>query len=120
MQRLEGLLTGRIDLVYEAAGRYYLLDYKSNQLRDYQAPALAQSVRDSEYDLQYVLYSLALHRWLRFRLGAGYDIEHHLGGVRYLYCRGLDRQAAEAPGIHALRLPSALIEALDRLLDGAP
>jgi exodeoxyribonuclease V beta subunit len=117
--RLEGLLTGRIDLVYEHDGRFYVVDYKSNQLRDYGAEALAAAVRDSEYDLQYLLYTLALHRWLRFRLGADYDIDRHLGGVRYLFCRGLDRQRDDAPGVHALRLPNALVEALDELLQGA-
>ena len=114
-RRLEGLLTGFIDLVYEHAGRYYVLDYKSNQLRDYAPATLAQAVRDSEYDLQYVIYSLALHRWLRFRLGTAYDPTRHLGGVRYLFCRGLDALAADSPGIHALTLPVPLLESLDRL-----
>jgi ATP-dependent exoDNAse (exonuclease V) beta subunit len=58
--RSEGLLNGRIDLVYAADGRYYVLDYKSNQLSDYGAEAIARAVRDSEYDLQYLLYTLAL------------------------------------------------------------
>jgi exodeoxyribonuclease V beta subunit len=111
-QRIEGLLVGFIDLVYEHAGRYYVLDYKSNRLPDYAPAALALSVRDNEYDLQYTLYSLALHRWLRFRLGAAYDYDAHMGGVRYLYCRGLvDRE-----GIHALTLPRALIETLDAFM----
>jgi exodeoxyribonuclease V beta subunit len=114
--RLEGLLTGRIDLVYEADGRYYVLDYKSNQLPDYGAEAVARSVREHEYDLQYLIYTLALHRWLRFRLGAAYDIAKHLGGVRYLFCRGLDDDAAPGAGMHALRLPDALVLALDALL----
>jgi exodeoxyribonuclease V beta subunit len=114
-QRLEGLLTGKIDLVYEAGGRYYVLVYKSNQLADYGPEALARAVREGEYDLQYVLYTLALHRWLRFRLGPAYRIDAHLGGVRYLFCRGLDRHDAEAPGVHALRLPDALVLALDAL-----
>jgi exodeoxyribonuclease V beta subunit len=118
--RLEGLLTGRIDLVYESAGRFYVVDYKSNQLRDYGAAALASAVRDSEYDLQYVLYSLALHRWLRFKLGEAYRIAEHLGGIRYLFCRGLDRRRDDAPGIHALSLPPALIEGLDALLRATP
>jgi exodeoxyribonuclease V beta subunit len=109
--RLEGLLTGRIDLVYEAGGRYYVLDYKSNQLPAYDADNLTRSVREHEYDLQYLLYTLALHRWLRFRLGAAYDIATHLGGVRYLFCRGLD----EGGGVHALRLPDELVLALDAL-----
>jgi exodeoxyribonuclease V beta subunit len=71
-----------------------------------------RSVREHEYDLQYLLYTLALHRWLRFRLGGAYDIATHLGGVRYLFCRGL----AQGEGIHALRLPDELVLALDALL----
>jgi exodeoxyribonuclease V beta subunit len=114
--RLEGLLTGRIDLIYENDGRYYVLDYKSNQLSDYGAEGLARAVREHEYDLQYLIYTLALHRWLRFRLGASYDIGRHLGGVRYLFCRGLDPDEAPGSGLHALRLPDELILALDALL----
>jgi len=114
--RLEGLLTGFIDLVYEAAdGRFYVLDYKSNQLPDYGAEGVARAVREHEYDLQYVIYTLAVHRWLRFRLGARYDIARHLGGVRYLFCRGLD-EGTPGSGVHALRLPDALVLALDALL----
>ena len=114
--RLEGLLTGRIDLVYEAGGRYYVLDYKSNQLPDYGRDTVALAIREGEYDLQYLLYTLALHRWLRFRLGADYDIDHHLGGVRYVFCRGLDRDDASHPGVHALRLPSQAILVIDAMM----
>ena len=115
-QKLEGLLTGRIDLVYEAAGRFYVLDYKSNQLPGYGPDAVARAIREGEYDLQYLLYTLALHRWLRFRLGAGYDIDRHLGGIRYVFCRGLDRNETSRPGIHALRLPTSLVLAVDALM----
>ena len=119
-QRLEGLLTGSIDLVYEAGGRYYVLDYKSNQLPAYDTAGLPRAIGEGEYDLQYVIYSLALHRWLRFRLGAAYDARRHLGGVRYLFCRGLDRDDPAHPGIHALALPPALLDSLDALFGGAP
>lgn len=118
-QRIEGLLTGFIDLVYEHEGRFHVLDYKSNQLPDYDPIALRESVRDHEYDLQYTLYTLALHRWLRFRLGAAYDYDRHMGGVRYLYCRGLDAAHPER-GVHALTLPRELIEELDALFAPAP
>jgi exodeoxyribonuclease V beta subunit len=114
--RLEGLLTGRMDLVYENGGRYYVLDYKSNLLPDYGAESVSRSVREHEYDLQYLLYTLALHRWLRFRLGEAYDISSHLGGVRYVFCRGLDPDSGDSPGVHALRVPDALVLALDALL----
>jgi exodeoxyribonuclease V beta subunit len=119
---LEGLLTGRIDLIYEAQSRYYVLDYKSNQLPDYGPESVSRAIAEGEYDLQYLIYTLALHRWLRFRLGAAYDIGEHLGGVRYLFCRGLDRDDAARPGVHALRLPDALILELDALFEiaGAP
>jgi exodeoxyribonuclease V beta subunit len=114
-ERLEGLMTGRIDLVYLHDGRAFLLDYKSNRLSDYSDASLARAVRESEYDLQYLIYTLALHRWLRFRR-ADYDYDTHFGGVRYLFCRGLDPSHADSPGIFAARPSRALIEALDALL----
>ncbi len=119
-QRIEGLLTGFIDLVYEADGRHYVLDYKSNQLPGYDHASLQRAVRDAEYDLQYVLYSLALHRWLQFRMGADYDIARHLGGVRYVFSRGLDRNDPARPGLHAVTLPPAFVLALDALLRHRP
>jgi exodeoxyribonuclease V beta subunit len=118
--RLAGLLTGRIDLVYAAGGRYFVADYKSNRLPAFDAATLDRAVRDSEYDLQYVLYSLALHRWLRFRFGAAYDPARHFGGVRYLFCRGLDRDDPTRPGVHAPTLAPALLDELDALLRGVP
>jgi exodeoxyribonuclease V beta subunit len=114
-ERLEGLMTGRIDLVYLHADRAYIVDYKSNRLADYSPDGLARAVRESEYDLQYLIYALALHRWLGFRR-AGYDYDAHFGGVRYLFCRGLDPSREDAPGIFVARPPRALIEALDALL----
>lgn len=114
-RRIEGLLTGRIDLVYRHDGRYVVLDYKSNQLADYAPDALDIAVRDSEYDLQYALYAVALHRWLRFRLGDGYDPARDFGGVVYLYCRGLDAGRDDGIGIHAPQIPLALLHDLDAL-----
>jgi len=114
-ERLEGLMTGRIDLVYSHAGRVYLLDYKSNRLADYSQAGLASAVRDSEYDLQYVIYTLALHRWLRFRR-ADYDYDKHFGGVRYLFCRGLDPESKDSPGVFVARPSRAFIDELDALL----
>jgi exodeoxyribonuclease V beta subunit len=114
-ERLEGLMTGRIDLVYRHDRRTYLLDYKSNRLADYSPAGLARAVRDSEYDLQYVIYTLALHRWLRFR-NTGYDYDAHFGGVRYLFCRGLDPLRADSPGVFATRLAREFVDELDALL----
>ncbi|MFC7301478.1 UvrD-helicase domain-containing protein [Cognatiluteimonas weifangensis] len=125
-QRLEGLMTGLIDLTYVHAGKWYVLDYKSNRLPRYDAAALDEAMAHSEYDLQALIYTLALHRWLRFRLGdagagGGYDYARDFGGIRYLFCRGLDlHAAAPAPGVHAQRFAPELIHALDALFAGEP
>lgn len=117
-QRLEGLMTGLIDLTYHHDGRWYVLDYKSNQLPGYDAAAMQQAMAHSEYDLQALIYTLALHRWLRFRLGDAYDYARDFGGVRYLFCRGLDRDQQPSPGVHAQRFEPELVHALDALFAG--
>ena len=119
-QRLEGLMTGLIDLVYRHDGRWYVLDYKSNRLPAYDQPALAEAMAQSEYDVQALLYTVALHRWLRFRLGDGYDYARDFGGIRYLFCRGLDPSRTPSPGIHAARFAPELVHALDVLFGHPP
>ena len=123
--RLEGLMTGLIDLTYRHNGRWYVLDYKSNRLPAYDAANMAQAMAHSEYDLQALIYTLALHRWLRFRLrdgddGGTYEYTRDFGGIRYLFCRGLDAgrssvDQATSPGIHAQRFSPELVHALDAL-----
>lgn len=118
-RRLEGLMTGKIDLTYVRDGRWYVLDYKSNRLPAYDPATLAQAMVDSEYDLQALIYTLALHRWLRLRL-PDYDYARDMGGIRYLFCRGLPEphNAAHGSGIHAQCFEPALVDALDALFGG--
>ena len=118
-QRLEGLMTGLIDLTYRFDGRWYVLDYKSNRLPGYDPASLQRAMAHSEYDLQALIYTLALHRWLRFRLGAGYDYARDFGGIRYLFCRGLDAARSDSPGIHAQCFAPELVHALDALFGHA-
>jgi exodeoxyribonuclease V beta subunit len=118
--RLNGMLKGFIDLVIEHDGRYYIVDYKSNWLGPdntaYTADAMRGSVLHSRYDLQYAIYTLALHRLLRARM-PGYDYAQHIGGVLYLYLRGVD---GAGHGVHRERLPFDLVDAMDTLFaDGA-
>ncbi len=114
--RLNGLLTGKIDLLYRHGGRLFVLDYKSNRLPDYGEDGLRAAIRAHEYDLQYLLYTLAVHRWLRLRL-PDYRYGRHIGGVRYLFARGID-PARPGSGIYC-DLPAAeLIEALDACFHG--
>ena len=116
--KLEGLMTGLVDLTYRHDGRWYVLDYKSNRLPGYDAASLRGAMAHGEYDLQALIYTLALHRWLRFRLGAGYDYARDFGGIRYLFCRGLDAARGDSPGIHAERFAPELVHALDALFGG--
>jgi exodeoxyribonuclease V beta subunit len=113
--RLNGMLKGFIDLVLEHDGRYYIVDYKSNWLgadaSAYTDEAMRDSVLHSRYDLQYAIYTLALHRQLRARL-PDYDYARDIGGVLYLYLRGVD---GEGHGVHRERLPLALIDTMDQL-----
>ncbi|MGH8082205.1 MAG: exodeoxyribonuclease V subunit beta [Lysobacter sp.] len=116
-RRLEGLMTGKIDLVYAFDGRYYVLDYKTNRLPAYDPVQVERAMNESEYTLQSLIYTIALHRWLRFRLGEDYDYDRHFGGVRYLFCRGLDLHDPVA-GVHADKPARELVDALDALFAG--
>ncbi|ALM87238.1 exodeoxyribonuclease V subunit beta [Bordetella sp. N] len=117
--RLNGMLKGFIDLVFEYQGRYYVADYKSNRLGPddaaYDAKAMTGAILDHRYELQYVLYLLALHRLLRARL-PDYDYDRHIGGAVYLFLRG---SHAPGGGVYVDRPARALIEALDALFTGA-
>lgn len=117
---LNGMFKGFIDLTFEHDGRYYVADYKSNWLgvddAAYTEQAMEQSILDNRYDLQYVLYLLALHRQLKARL-ADYDYDRHVGGALYLFLRGT---RASSQGVYFARPPRELIERLDRLFQGKP
>ena len=119
-QQLQGLFKGFIDLVFEHEGRHYVLDHKSNWLgpddSHYHPQALEGAVLSHRLDLQYALYTLALHRLLRSRL-PDYDYDRHVGGALVLFLRG---HAAPGQGVHRDRPPRALIERLDSLFAGAP
>jgi exodeoxyribonuclease V beta subunit len=120
---LRGFLRGFIDLVFEHEGRFYLVDYKSNDLgeqaRDYQRANLVHAMGEHHYFLQYLLYALSLHRHLKQRL-AGYRYEQHFGGVFYLFLRGMAPSHLPGTGVFFDRPELALIEALDALMQGQP
>jgi len=113
---LNGMLKGFIDLVFEHRGRYYIADYKSNWLGEdtaaYTPAALRDAVLEHRYDLQYVLYTLALHRLLQARL-PDYDYDAHMGGAAYLFLRG---NLSDCRGLHLDRPERGLIETLDSMI----
>ena len=113
---IHGFLRGFVDLVVEHAGRWYVLDYKSNWLGpapdDYGPEALAAAMHAGGYTLQSLIYLVALHRYLSVRL-PGYEYERHVGGAFYLFVRGIDPAAGMRRGVHFDRPTTACLLALD-------
>ncbi|GAA1856269.1 exodeoxyribonuclease V subunit beta [Pseudonocardia ailaonensis] len=136
-QPLRGYLTGSIDAVLRVDGRFLVVDYKTNWLgpsgpggrepltaAHYAPPVLAAAMQAAHYPLQALLYSVALHRFLRWRL-AGYSPDEHLGGILYLFLRGMcgpDTPVVDGTpcGVFGWRPPGALVEELSDLLAAAP
>lgn len=122
----EGYMQGAIDLVFVNEGKYYLLDYKSNflgtDMADYAPENLHQAMLEHRYDIQYLIYTVALHRYLKARLGKRYSYADHFGGVYYLYLRGMSMAISEPDsqgnGIYTLKPQAELIESLDSHLRG--
>lgn len=135
---LAGHLTGSIDIVlrHPVDNTYFVVDYKTNKLSvpgeptsgaDYAPPRLPEAMAHHHYPLQGLLYTVALHRFLRWRL-ADYDPDRHLGGMAYLFVRGMtgpdtpvshDKAfAGHRQGVYCWRPAAALIVELSDLLDG--
>jgi exodeoxyribonuclease V beta subunit len=133
---LAGHLTGSVDLVarvrHDDGERFVVVDYKTNRLGprdrpasldDYHPSRLVPAMSAHHYPLQALLYAVALHRYLRWRR-PGYDAGTHLGGVGYLFLRGLvgpDTPTTDGGvpfGLFSWQPPAALVEELSDLLDG--
>jgi len=133
-----GFMQGAIDLVFRSGGQYFVLDYKSNHLgdqaEDYLPAALYEEIKAHRYDVQFLLYVVAVHRLLRHRMGERYDYERDFGGVLYVFLRGLDLSpeipseksadpvaqdgASDVPGVYFVKPALTVIESLDSALAG--
>ena len=126
---VRGFLTGSIDLVMRIGcpptPRFAVVDYKTNwlgpvgeplTLGHYRPGVLAAEMSRAHYGLQALLYTVALHRYLRWRM-SGYDPGRHLAGVLYLFLRGMAGDADA--GVFAWRPPGELVTALSDVLDGS-
>jgi exodeoxyribonuclease V beta subunit len=128
-QPLKGYLSGSVDAVLRIGERYVVVDYKTNWLgdparpltaADYAQPRLVEAMLHSDYPLQALLYSVVLHRFLRWRL-PGYAPEKHLGGVQYLFVRGMcgpDTPVVDGhpAGVFSWQPPASLIAAVSEVL----
>jgi len=115
----KGFMKGFIDLVFEFNGKYYLVDWKSNHLGptidDYRPELLENTMQGSLYVLQYHIYTLALHLYLKIRL-PGYRYEKDFGGVFYIFIRGVDPAAGPDYGVFFDCPDKELVAALERNL----
>jgi len=110
-------MNGKIDLFFEHEGRYYILDWKSNylgnNLADYSPQGIAQAMNAHNYHLQYLIYTVAVKKYLESRLGS-FDYDSQFGGVIYLFVRGV--RANSETGIFTHKPPFQKIQALERIL----
>ena len=114
---LRGFLKGFIDMIFVFDGKYYIIDWKSNNLGNgfefYSKENIEMEMAAHNYYLQYHLYSLALHRYLFMRLGKDYDYEKDFGGVYYLFVRGMNAGLA-GNGVFFDKPEISLIAGLDK------
>ena len=121
-QQLKGMMHGFIDLIFQANGKYYVCDYKSSHLgdnySDYNDAAMRKNIEKNHYDLQYLIYALALHRHLKYAL-ADYDPELHFGGIYYLYLRGMtDQNDHQGCGVYHRQITLEELAQLDNIFAG--
>ncbi len=132
-REVRGYLNGSIDLLARLPdGRFLVADYKSNWLgdrdtdrsvvTDYHPQALAAAMREHHYVLQALLYLVAAHRYLRWRVD-GFNHDRHVVGAGYLFLRGMvgpDTPVVDGQpcGTTILRPGGDLVAAISRLLDG--
>jgi len=116
---LKGMMKGFIDLTFSWGEQYFILDYKSNHLGEgidhYSEDHLQAAMAEHRYDVQLVIYTLALHRLLKLRI-ADYDYNKHIGGGYYLFLRGMNTESSKGQFFH--KPAQQLIEALDQLISG--
>lgn len=115
---LNGLMNGKMDLFFEHEERFYILDWKSNylgyELENYNKEGVMAAMNDNNYHLQYLIYTVALKKYLKSRL-PNFDYEKQFGGVIYLFLRGIRNDSSS--GVFTA-LPSLnLIKEMEYLLN---
>lgn len=113
-KRIRGMMKGFIDLIFRSSSKYYIADWKTNHLgrriEDYSPEKIESVMRDNSYDLQYSIYSVALHNYLSARLES-YSYEKNFGGVIYIFMRGV-RKEFPGSGIYFIRPDEKIITEL--------
>ena len=113
----KGFLTGFIDLVFYFENQYYILDWKSNTIgniqSDYTPDNINLEMKKHQYQLQYLIYTVALNKYLKTRI-PDYDYNQHFGGVLYLFLRGIDKTISGS-GVYFDKPDKKLIQKLSNI-----
>ena len=115
-----GWMTGSVDLLFERDGRFYVVDWKTNILGAYRSEfsqkGLVREMARNSYFLQYLVYSAAVHRYLKECL-PGYSYERHFGGVHYIFVRAFAfDEVGVSDAVFSDRPPCELLEAVGEVL----
>jgi exodeoxyribonuclease V beta subunit len=118
-QQLEGIMNGKVDLIFRHAGKYWILDWKSNHLgdrvEDYSVSRVRESMAENNYHMQYHIYTLALRRYLVTRV-PDFDYDRDFGGCIYLFVRGM--RTGSDTGIFVHKPERALLDQMEALTTG--
>lgn len=117
-KQLKGYLNGSIDFAFKKDGLFWIVDWKTNTLSDkpsdYTKEVLDLAMDTHHYRLQYILYLIALKRYLEIRLHVD-NVYDQIGGAAYYFVRGI-REGRREQGLVFDRPKNALIECLDDFL----
>ncbi|BAC24412.1 recB [Wigglesworthia glossinidia endosymbiont of Glossina brevipalpis] len=118
INNINGILTGSVDLVFLWKKKYYFLDYKSNWLGEnssfYNKKNMTLEMIKHRYDIQYQIYSVAIHRYLKYKIKK-YDYNKHFGGIYYLFVRGINNLCRKTKnGIYFIKPNYSLINKINK------
>ena len=108
---------GFMDLLFKRDGRYCILDWKSDYIDTYDETAIWNQMLFRRYNVQQVLYSYVLIRWLKSfhpEMSESEIFDQFFGGIYYVFFRGC--RTGEKSGIMASTFSS--FEELETLYKG--
>jgi len=112
----QGMMYGFVDLLFEHENKYYILDWKSNflgnELEKYSSEQIELAMQGNNYHLQYLIYTVAVKRFLESKL-SNFSYKEHFGGVLYVFLRGCRKD--KATGVFYSKPKEELINKLDKL-----
>lgn len=117
-QEMEGIMNGKIDMLFKLNGQYFILDWKSNylgwEMEHYSKPALEAAMNENNFHLQYFIYTVAAKKYLELRL-PNFNYEKDFGGVLYCFVRGMRKE--KNTGVFWIKPSLEKINKLENLLN---